>query len=86
MHRVEDPPRSARTRCSVFPPSRLYSAAVLSSALLSLRGRVSWCVASSRVRSVVQHKGIESGDLEGGNPVGRVIGGARMRRFREGRA
>ena len=27
------PPRSASTRCSVLPPSRLYSAAVLSSAL-----------------------------------------------------
>lgn len=28
------PPRSARTRCNVAPPSRLYSAAVLSSFLL----------------------------------------------------
>lgn len=29
----EAPPRRARTRCNVAPPSRLYSAAVLSSAL-----------------------------------------------------
>lgn len=34
-HHCRKPPRRARTRCSVAPPSRWYSAAVLSSALYS---------------------------------------------------
>lgn len=37
LHAV--PPRRARTRCSVAPPSRLYSAAVLSSLLQQIVSR-----------------------------------------------
>ena len=44
------PPRRARTRWSVLPPSRLYSAAVLSSALFSPGGVSSlWVCASLRM-------------------------------------
>lgn len=36
-YKAPPPPRRARTRCSVAPPSRLYSEAVLSSALFDCK-------------------------------------------------
>ena len=37
---LQNPPRSANTRCKVAPPSRLYSEAILSSALERKKGKV----------------------------------------------